>query len=199
MNGARDMGAAARGVDSIVFQPYVPELADRLLDMYRTFEPKGAYEGLPPFREEVTRDWLGGLLGDKSNTNFVLRAGDRVIAHAALLHYPNASDAQEIVIFVHQDYQHRGLGRQLFLATMHWACRRIHLRSVWLWVNWHNLPARRLYTNIGFEPSPSDLFDREIEMIHPLSCPECRKTDCPIYCAKLIHSLSRGYSVAPST
>jgi len=172
-----------------VFRPYDDDLAGGLLEMYRTFEPKGAYQGLPPYKEEVTRDWLSTLTSDPDNTNFVLCGTKRVIAHAALVHYPRLLHQQEIVIFVHQDYQRRGLGRQLLMSTMNWACCHCHLQSVWLWVNWHNLPARHMYASIGFEPLPSDLHDPDIEMVHRLSCAECRELDCPIYCAKLIGKL----------
>lgn len=178
------------GVGSTVFQRYVPGLADSLFDMYRAFEPKGAYQGLPPHDEGVTRGWLTSLTGNSDNTNFVLREGNRVIGHAALIHYPHLLDEQEILIFVHQDYQHRGLGRQLFLGTMNWACRQRHLQRVWLSVNWHNLPARRLYASIGFEPLLSDLFDPEIEMVRRLSCTECLQADCPVYSAKLMRTLN---------
>jgi RimJ/RimL family protein N-acetyltransferase len=169
-----------------ILRRYGPELADSLLDMYLTFEPKAAYQGLPPFRKEVTRDWVVSLVDAPGNTNFVSCVGERVIAHAALVHYPQLPDAQEIIIFVHQDYQHQGLGRQLFLATLNWACQQLHLQRVWLYVNWHNLPARRLYTSIGFDALPSELHDPEIEMVHTLSCAECSEEDCAIYSSALM-------------
>jgi len=190
LDGTTDRGAAAQDFDSIVFQPFVPGLADRLLGMYRGFEPKGAYHGLPPFDAEVARDWLTSLLTNPNNTNLVLSHGTRVIAHAGLVHYPHVPDDQEIIIFVHQDFQHRGLGRQLFLATMHWACRKLHLRRVWLSVNWHNLPARRMYGSVGFEPlPPDDPFDPEIDMERRLSCETCRGPDCPVYSSELARIL----------
>jgi len=73
---------------------------------------------------------------------------------------------------------------------MNWACRELHLRRVWLSVNSHNLPARRMYASVRFEPLPPDApFDPEIDMERRLSCDKCRESDCPVYCSELIRTL----------
>jgi RimJ/RimL family protein N-acetyltransferase len=169
------------------FRPYNPDDLDGLQEMYLTFEPKGAYQGLPPYKKMVTQKWLHDLTRTDRNTHFVLVQGRRVVAHAALVHYPRFPDSQEIIIFVHQDCQHRGWGRKLFLAAMHCACLALHLHEVWLTVEWDNVPARTLYSSIGFVPlPPRDMTDDEIEMRRPLGCGDCLKADCPIYSAELM-------------
>ena len=85
--------------------------------MYLTFKPKATYQGLPPVKPVMTVCWLRTLLLRPKNANFVLTLGDRTIAHAGLVDYPDFPDEREIIIFVHQDHQHRGWGRRMFLAT----------------------------------------------------------------------------------
>jgi len=164
-----------------------------LLDLYLRFEPKAAYQGLPPHKKATTRKWLTGLLGEPSNMHFILTLDERVAAHAALVFYPDRLESQEIIIFVHQDYQHAGWGRKLFLATMNVACHRLKLAQVWLSVDWLNVPARRLYHAIGFRPVPDEEDPwGEITMVRPLQCRRCLETHCPIFTAELIRGPIRS-------
>lgn len=172
---------------SVIFRFYRSKDWPDLLAMYLSFEPKGIYKGLPPIKESMTRRWLSGLIEDPNNTHFILRTEIEVMGHAALVYYPCEPRKEEIIIFVHQDYQHQGWGRKLFLAAMHWACRRLKLRQVWLTVEWDNPRAWRLYRSIGFRPlSPERMFEPEFEMVRPLQCEKCLKEECPIYAAELM-------------
>ena len=135
-----------------------------LLEMYCTFEPKGVYMGLPPWQAEQTEGWLRGLLQDERNTHFILLTGPRVIGHAVLVYYPNIPYSREIIIFVHQAHQRRGLGRRMFVAALDWADNHREIDEVWLYVDWHNAHARRLYTSVGFTGHPPSMRDSETLM-----------------------------------
>jgi len=137
----------------------------------------------------MTVCWLRTLLLRPKNANFVLTLGDRTIAHAGLVDYPDFPDEREIIIFVHQDYQRRGWGRRMFLATLKHACLALRLRRVWLTVEWDNIPARRLYESIGFVRDWAFLDDTEVEMGRPLHCERCLESDCPIFAADLLRKL----------
>lgn len=141
---------------TVVFRPYTAQDWFGLFNMYLTFEPRAAYQGLPPFKEPVTSRWLFGLVRNPNNSNFVLCLSSEIIGHASLVNYPNQVGQEEIIIFIHQCYQHRGWGRELFLAVMHWACHYLKLKQVWLTVEWNNVKARRLYNGIGFVSIPSE-------------------------------------------
>jgi RimJ/RimL family protein N-acetyltransferase len=173
---------------SACFRLYSAQDWPGLLEMYRTFEPKAAYQGLPPVKEEVMRRWLADLTANPRNTNFILALDREVIAHAALVYYPTHPREEEIIIFVHQVHQDQGWGRELFLAAMNWACLHNKLLRVWLSVEWHNVRAQRLYRSIGFVPVPSQMgeVDLEIDMERPLQCQECLKDECPIFSARLM-------------
>jgi|GEM_PF-2475836 len=179
--------------DVPVFGRYEARHWPALLDMYLTFEPKAAYQGLPPFKEAVTRRWLASLVENERNTNFVLLIDGRIAAHAALVYYPHTPDEQEIIIFVHQDFQHRGWGRELFLAAMWWGCLRLRLRDVWLSVTWDNAPAWRMYRAIGFRPVSHDPMDPDIIMARPFACPDCSRDTCPTYNSRLIHEYEAAF------
>ncbi len=164
------------------FAVYTPDDWRDLLGMYTAFEPKAVYQGLPPYREAVTDEWLGSLVNNPTNTHLVLRIDGRVAGHAALIHYPTEPGSEEILIFVHQSYQRQGWGRRLFLTTMHWACRHKGLDRVWLTVDLYNSRARRLYHDIGFAIVPAeDIEPDEVEMERPLQCRECLMQGCPIF------------------
>ena len=154
--------------------------------MYLTFEPRATYQGLPPVKPMMTLCWLRTLLLRPENTNFVLSLGGRVIAHAGLVDYPDFPDEREIIIFVHQDHQHRGWGRKVFLATLKHACVALGLRRAWLTVEWDNTAARGLYESIGFVREWAFLDDTEVEMGRPLGCERCLKKRCPIFTAELL-------------
>lgn len=177
--------APASGTAGPVLRWYSSEWWSALVEMYATFEPKFVYLGLPPLSLDAIERWLRGLIADPANTHLVLTEGDRVIGHAALVYYPESPEAQEIVIFVHQDYQRRGLGRRLFLAAMHRGCRHLGLDRVWLWVNRRNRKGLRLYTDVGFVPTPDSMLQPEIAMNREMTCDECLEEDCPIFTSDL--------------
>lgn len=157
-----------------------------LFHMYSTFEPKGAYQGLPPFKEAVLTAWLESLLNDRGNVNFVLQRDEKIFAHAALVNYPDKPWSKEIIIFVHQSEQHKKWGRKLFLAVMEWACRNTSLMEAWLTVDWHNLKARRMYSGVGFERVSDGEMGEEVHMSRKLNCVKCLKESCPVFCARHI-------------
>ncbi len=78
---------------------------DALVEMYLTFEPKGASLGLPPRKEP--QNWLDYVA---RYPNFVVCVNGRIAGHGVLC--PEDSSA-EVAVFIHQDYRRRGLGKRL--------------------------------------------------------------------------------------
>ena len=176
-------GTTNRSAMSMEFRQYEARDWEPLLDMYTSFEPKGVYMGLPPLRTGQIEMWLRGLLSDARNSHFVLRSGRQVTAHAAIIFYPNTPGSREIIIFVHQDHQGRGWGRKVFLGALNWACLRMGIDDVWLFVDWHNTRAWRLYASLGFTGRPSGLRESETLMRRPLHCEPCLRERCPVFTA----------------
>lgn len=114
-----------------------------LIAMYLCFEPKGACLGLPPRKEP--QFWLENL---SVFPNFVVVAGDRIVAHAALC---DNGESGEVAVFVHQDYRGKKLGKRLLAALVEEA-RRKGLKKIWGTTELDNVPMLRLAHSLGFSP-----------------------------------------------
>lgn len=122
-----------------------------LVEMYREFAPAQRTQGLPPLDEPTLESWVDDLLN--SGCNFVATDGDRVVGHAA---YAATDDTEpEFVVFVHQEFQGRGLGPELckhVLATAAAGDRDALL----LTVDPENRRAIQVYERLGFEVVETD-------------------------------------------
>jgi PAS domain S-box-containing protein len=131
----------------------------RLLAFYESFEPKGAYEGLPPLRKRDRRRWVMGIVGGWRN--YLILDGDRVVGHAGVT--VGGSDLEEIILFLHQDYRCKGIGTQA-LRHIWTLLEQEGWRRLWLTVENTNLPAIRCFQKVGFRHT-SDPLDPELEMV----------------------------------
>jgi L-amino acid N-acyltransferase YncA len=122
-----------------------------LIAMYLSFEPKGACLGLPPRKEP--QFWLENL---SAFPNFVVVAGERIIAHAALC---GDAESGEVAVFVHQDYRGKKLGKRLLVELIAEA-RRKGLKKIWGMTELDNVPMLRLARSLGFSPGadPREFF-----------------------------------------
>lgn len=137
------MNAALQTEQTFQVERATPEDRQGLIEMYESFEPKGAALGLPP-RKEPGR-WLDSL---RSSPNFLIRAQGRVVAHAVLC---VEGDSGETAVFVHQDWRGHGLGK-LLLNEMLAEGRRLGLRRVWGMAAPDNFVMLRLADSVGFMP-----------------------------------------------
>ena len=128
-----------------------PEDRELMAEMYLTFEPKGAAQGLPP-RHDPER-WLAGL---SEYPNFLAIVGGRLVGHSVLC---TDGDTAEIAVFVHQDFRGRGLGKRLLAEMIHEA-RRLELRRVWGVTELDNVPMLRLARALGMRLTRRAAFER---------------------------------------
>ncbi len=127
-----------------------------LLDMYRTFAPKPASQGLPPEDPETCQDWLNTLF--RLGINMLAWRGHQVIGHVAVI--PNVEGKSgEFVIFVHQDYRNLGIGTALGEAVLK-MLSHLGFKLVWLTVRVLNYAAIKLYKKLGFEFCDFDDYER---------------------------------------
>ena len=153
---------------------------DRLVAMYVAFEPKGAFNRLPPQSEAEIKRWLSRLR-EMEFDQFVIEVTTRIVGHAALCAFHTKSEA-ELAIFVHQDYRRLGLGKKLLLGVLNYACKTLQLQSVWLMTQGSNAHALRLFESLGFHSTgEEDPLSWELEMERPLHCLECKGDLCAIY------------------
>lgn len=143
-----------------------------LLDMYDQFSQYDRAQGLPPQTRERTAQWLDRL--DARGLNIVVHGDGSIVGHVGIV--PMSSETPELVVFVHPDWQGRGIGTELMkqaIAHVSAAGRE----SLRLEVMNDNRTALAVYENIGF-----DVIERtfnELEMQLPLSLPIAEEVQLP--------------------
>lgn len=165
-------------------RPFEPGDRESLLDTYRDFDPGQRAQGLPPADEGRLADWLDGLIDE--GCNFVAARDGVIAGHAA--YTPTDAAEPELAVFVHQDYQGRGLGTELcrhVVATAA-AADRDGLELV---VRPGNETAVGIYERLGFERDEPDELDeratgnlrrtRVVRMRLSLSSPAVRDARFP--------------------
>lgn len=148
--------------------------------MYLDFEPKGQFQGLPPTTPEGVRAWLQAL-ADQHAEQFVITVGERVAGHSVLCRNERGDEA-ELAIFLHQKYRGHGLGRQLLLCTLHYACKTLGFSRVWLDVQGSNPRAQHLFAAVGFRPVPgAHPLAMELQLERSMHCEHCRGKACTVF------------------
>jgi two-component system NtrC family sensor kinase len=131
----------------------------RLMAFYDAFEPKGAFEGLPPAPKRERRKWVIGLLGGWRN--FLLLDGERVVGHVGVT--LGESDLEELIIFLDREYRGRGIGSQALRHIGNLMARE-GCRRLWLTVESTNTAAIRCFQKAGFGFTSREL-QPEMEMV----------------------------------
>lgn len=117
-----------------------------LVEMYDDFAPTDRAQGLPPRTRSRIDSWVTDRLDD--GCNFLVTGEAGVAAHA--LYTPTDGPEPEFAIFVHQEYQGRGVGTELSKHVL--AAAAVGDRdALTLVVEPENRTARRLYDTLGFE------------------------------------------------
>ncbi len=127
-----------------------------LLEMYRTFSPKPASQGLPPEDPETCRNWLKTLF--RIGLNALAWRGDSVIGHVALIPDVNGKSG-ELVIFVDQNHRNLGIGTELARFVLK-KFGDLDFELVWATVRVLNFIAIKLYRKVGFEFCDTDSYER---------------------------------------
>lgn len=138
-----------------IFMSARPEVSE----FYRGFEPRGAFQGLPPLDDEVRAAWIDTLLNHWTNIGAFHQK--RLVGHAAL-DQVEPGGASEYLVFVAPAYQNHGIGTTLTRLAVDKALAHT-CRLVWLVVQQTNLRAIAVYRKAGFTfRSP---LDEEREMV----------------------------------
>lgn len=127
--------------------------------MYETFDPAQRAQGIPPSDPDRIGPWIATILED--GIHLVAVVDGQPVGHAMLV--PDGDQAYELAIFVHQDNQGAGIGRQL-LEHLLGAGEAAGIERVWLTVERWNAPAMGLYQSVGFETVRADRFDLEMAL-----------------------------------
>ncbi len=151
-----------RGIAAGDFTVRQSDLADfgALVQMYKTFEPKGVAQGLPPRELRRIAHWLARL-HEKARALVALE-GDRVIAHAILC--PISEAAVEYTVFVHQNFRRQGIGTALSRLAVEWA-REAGFAELYISTELSNKAALGLYQKAGFRIASSLHNECEMKLV----------------------------------
>lgn len=127
-----------------------------LLEMYRSFSPKPASQGLPPEDPETCNRWIKTLL--RMGLNALAWRGDRVIGHAVLISDVKGKSG-EFAIFVDQDHRNLGIGTELARFNLE-RFGELDFEYAWLTVRVLNFIAIKLFRKVGFEFCDADSYER---------------------------------------
>jgi len=117
-----------------------------LKEMYNGFEPKEWSQGIPPRVDERREEWVRYVADEGVNLLALLE--ERVVGHAALFEMEPGKGC-EYLVFVHQEYQDRGIGTAL-TQLMCGLAREVGLNQIWLTVETRNFKAIHVYEKVGF-------------------------------------------------
>jgi RimJ/RimL family protein N-acetyltransferase len=126
-----------------------------LAQMYDTFDPLSEALGLPPKERTRREAWLRTL---RESLNLVACVDGKLAGHLALLAIDG--DSAELMCFVHQDFRRQGIATALVRNAMQHAKEK-GFQRVSVFINTHNLGARRGLLKFGFEPVWEDLEEAE--------------------------------------
>jgi len=131
-----------------------------LLEMYRTFSPKPAAQGLPPEDPETCQNWVKTI--SEIGVNTLAWRGEGVIGHVALI--PNLKGKKgELLVFVDENHRNRGVGTELMRFSLE-EFGQLGFELVWLTVSVLNPIAIRLYRKLGFEFCNTDNYEKMMEI-----------------------------------
>jgi RimJ/RimL family protein N-acetyltransferase len=132
-----------------------PEDLPLLEGMYATFHPPSQALGLPPAEPSRCQAWLRTL---NEAVNLVAFVDGKLAGHLALLAVDE--DAAELMCFAHQDFRRQGVATALCRAARDEA-KEAGYQRISVFINSHNLGARRGLLKFGFEPVWEDLEEAE--------------------------------------
>ena len=104
------------------------ESGRRLIEMYLAYQPRGSFQGLPPFKDEVCVKWVREMLA----TGVHVVAIDQracLIGHTGL--FPINPQKCEMLVVVCPDYQNLGIGTQLVRSCIELA-GELGFERIWL-------------------------------------------------------------------
>jgi GNAT superfamily N-acetyltransferase len=121
---------------------------ERVLEMYRIFEPKRSNMGLPPEDPIRLEAWVRHFFEEGIGNLVVMDPDDSIVGHASIL--PITDDLSEYFMSVLPVDQSAGIGGMLAQAVLK-AARYLKVRRLWICVEKSNIRALRLHRRLGFQ------------------------------------------------
>lgn len=141
----------------LLVRPYEDSEFEALVDFYDDYPERHRSMSLPPLTRTQIEPWLDRLVS--RGKNIVAFDGDELVGHVA--YTPEGADEPELIVFIDEEHQNRGLGTELCRQALAYAAATDH-DAVKLSVDEDNHIALAVYDSLGFEEVGQD--GRLIEM-----------------------------------
>ncbi|GAB7011162.1 GNAT family N-acetyltransferase [Halorubrum trueperi] len=130
----------------LLIEPYQSTYCAALSAMYEDLDAHSKTLGLPPTTTGQREQWLDHLTG--AGLNLVALDDGNVVGHVAAV--PAKEGESQLVVFVHQEYQNRGIGTELLKQLVAYADNK-GVEAIKLTVALNNRRAITVYDNMGFD------------------------------------------------
>ncbi|WP_048091765.1 GNAT family N-acetyltransferase [Geoglobus acetivorans] len=150
-----------KGDEVTIRQYHHEEDRERLISMYESFSPDNRCLGLPPSTRIAIENWIDYLA--ENGFAIVAELGGKLIGHCVIV--PTADWKKvDLSIFVHQDYQDRGIGQALLGQIIDYA-KRMGFDGIMLVTERDNHRAVHVYKKFGFRiVNPEHEFDMYLQL-----------------------------------
>ncbi len=120
---------------------------ENLVDMYESFTPENRCLGLPPSTRIGIEMWVDYLAED--GFSVVAEIGEKIVGHCSIVPSEDGK-VVDLSIFVHQDYQDRGIGQRMLKKMIEY-CKSAGFEGITLITERTNKRAIHVYKKLGFE------------------------------------------------
>lgn len=120
---------------------------EKLIEMYLSFDHSQRCLGLPPVSKEGIERWIDYLA--KSGFGIVAEVDGRIVGHLVIVPTEDGKNV-DLTIFVHQDFQNKGIGQLLMNLIIDY-CKRAGFEGITLVTERTNSRAIHVYKKLGFK------------------------------------------------
>ncbi len=135
-----------KGEEILIRQYRHEEDREKLIEMYETYDPDYRCLGLPPISRRAIENWIDYLA--EYGFAIVAEKDGRIVGHLVIV--PTEDGKVDLTIFIHQDYQNRGLGQEMMRLIIDY-CRRAGFKGIMLVTERTNARAIHVYKKMGFK------------------------------------------------
>ncbi len=133
--------------EEILIREYVHEKdREKLIHMYETYDPNYRCLGLPPLSRTAIENWIDYLA--ENGFAIVAEKDGRIIGHLVIV--PTEDNKVDLTIFIHQDYQNRGIGQEMMRLIIDY-CKKAGFKGIMLVTERSNARAIHVYKKMGFK------------------------------------------------
>lgn len=135
-----------KGEEVIIRQYKHEEDREKLIKMYENYDPDYRCLGLPPVSRKAIENWIDYLA--KNGFAIVAEKDGKIVGHLVIV--PTEDMNVDLTIFIHQDYQNRGLGQEMMKLIIDY-CKKAGFKGIMLVTERSNSRAIHVYRKMGFK------------------------------------------------